>query len=263
MYENGNYVSKDLSKAFNWYKLSSENGFAPATYSIGEFYYYGLLDEKQNFDLAYKFFEKAAELNYGPALYSLGYMWEHGEGKSKNIETAITFYHKAAELEDVLATHTLAHIYWDINHELFNLDKAREYFIKAYELGDIEAPLDLARTYNFNMNFNDVNEAFNLSLENYKEKESIILSVSEKDEVSIEYVAKQIAKSYNYENMIGKPQEGKSTFYPKRTLKESELNVNKSIKSQFNLLRVVDNERYPAFFHLNDKKYVIKIYEEK
>ena len=39
-------------------------------------------------------------------------------------------------------------------------------------------------------------------LENYKEKESIILSVSEKDEVSIEYVAKQIAKSYNYENMI-------------------------------------------------------------
>ena len=39
-------------------------------------------------------------------------------------------------------------------------------------------------------------------LEKYEEKDSIILSVSEKDEVSIEYVAKQIAKSYNYENMI-------------------------------------------------------------
>lgn len=40
------------------------------------------------------------------------------------------------------------------------------------------------------------------TLENYKEKESIILSVNESDEVSIEYIAKQIAKSYNYENMI-------------------------------------------------------------
>lgn len=39
-------------------------------------------------------------------------------------------------------------------------------------------------------------------LENYKEKESIILSVNENDEVSIEYVARQIAKLYDYENMI-------------------------------------------------------------
>ena len=39
-------------------------------------------------------------------------------------------------------------------------------------------------------------------LENYKGKDPIILSVSENDEVSIEYVARQIAKSYNYENNI-------------------------------------------------------------
>lgn len=40
------------------------------------------------------------------------------------------------------------------------------------------------------------------TLEKYKEKEPIILSVGEKDEVSIETVAKLIAKSYNYENNI-------------------------------------------------------------
>jgi len=39
-------------------------------------------------------------------------------------------------------------------------------------------------------------------LEKYEQKDSIILSVNEEDEVSIEYIAKQIAKSYNYENMI-------------------------------------------------------------
>ena len=39
-------------------------------------------------------------------------------------------------------------------------------------------------------------------LEKYQKKDSIILSVGEKEEVSIEYVARQIAKAYNYEHMI-------------------------------------------------------------
>ena len=39
-------------------------------------------------------------------------------------------------------------------------------------------------------------------LEKYEEKDSIILSVGEKEEVSIEYVARQIAKAYDYEHMI-------------------------------------------------------------
>lgn len=40
------------------------------------------------------------------------------------------------------------------------------------------------------------------SLEKYNEKDSIILSVSEKDEVSIKYVAREIAKCYDYESNI-------------------------------------------------------------
>lgn len=39
-------------------------------------------------------------------------------------------------------------------------------------------------------------------LENYKEKESIILSVSEKDEISIKNIATEIAKNFDYENFI-------------------------------------------------------------
>lgn len=56
---------------------------------------------------------------------------------------------------------------------------------------------------------------------------------------------------------------GKSTFYKRRNKNDSELNINKSIKSQFNLLRVVDNNNYPAYFHYKNNKYVIKIYKEK
>ena len=48
----------------------------------------------------------------------------------------------------------------------------------------------------------DLAELIMWTLENYKKTDTIILSVSEKDEVSIEYVARQIAKRYDYENMI-------------------------------------------------------------
>lgn len=54
-------------------------------------------------------------------------------------------------------------------------------------------------------------------------------------------------------------QSGDETFYPRRTEKSSELEPNKTIAEQFNLLRIVDNDRYPAFFILNGKKYIIKI----
>ncbi len=66
----------------------------------------------------------------------------------------------------------------------------------------------------------------------------------------------------DYPNVRGIPQKGEETFYKKRTQKDSEINVDKTIREQFNLLRVVDNERYPAFFNIGKKKYLIKIYKE-
>lgn len=66
----------------------------------------------------------------------------------------------------------------------------------------------------------------------------------------------------SYPNVNGENQKGEESFYPRRTVKNSELDINKSIAEQFNLLRVCDNERYPAYFKINDKKYIIKIYQE-
>jgi methionyl-tRNA formyltransferase len=74
----------------------------------------------------------------------------------------------------------------------------------------------------------------------------------------------KMVKKYivEFDSMIGIPQSGEETFYPRRRQKENELDVNKTIVEQFNLLRVVDNERYPAHFHLNEKKYILKIYKD-
>lgn len=63
----------------------------------------------------------------------------------------------------------------------------------------------------------------------------------------------------NYGQIKPKKQVGKETFYAKRTPKDSELNIIKTIKEQFNLLRIVDNEKYPAFFEMNGQKYKLKI----
>jgi UDP-2,4-diacetamido-2,4,6-trideoxy-beta-L-altropyranose hydrolase len=52
---------------------------------------------------------------------------------------------------------------------------------------------------------------------------------------------------------------GPSTYYPRRRPADSRLDPDKSIREQFNLLRVVDNERYPAYFDLHGRRYTIKI----
>jgi methionyl-tRNA formyltransferase len=66
-----------------------------------------------------------------------------------------------------------------------------------------------------------------------------------------------------YPKIEEKEQKGSESFYKRRTPKDSELNIDESIRDQFNLFRVCDNERYPAFFILGSKKYTLKIYEEK
>ena len=71
----------------------------------------------------------------------------------------------------------------------------------------------------------------------------------------------EICKEYinGQQNQIPKPQIGKATYCEKRTPADSELDPKKTIEEQFNLLRVVNNDEYPAFFHLKNRKYVLKI----
>ncbi|MCV3384670.1 methionyl-tRNA formyltransferase [Campylobacter lari] len=66
----------------------------------------------------------------------------------------------------------------------------------------------------------------------------------------------------NFSNIKKTPQKGKESFYPKRTSKDHELDINKTIEEQFNLLRISNNEEFPAFFYKNGKKFILKIYLE-
>lgn len=50
-----------------------------------------------------------------------------------------------------------------------------------------------------------------------------------------------------------------STYYPKRSPKDSQIDPNKSILEQFDLIRICDPNRFPAFFEYLGHRYVIKV----
>jgi len=56
------------------------------------------------------------------------------------------------------------------------------------------------------------------------------------------------------------PQSGEPGAYlRRRTPEDSRIDARKSIAEQFDLLRVADNERYPAFFEHRGKRYLLRI----
>jgi len=60
-----------------------------------------------------------------------------------------------------------------------------------------------------------------------------------------------------------KTQSGKPGYYPKRKPHDSRLNPKKPLASQFNLLRTVNNDVYPAYFTHLGETYVLKIEKKK
>ena len=66
-----------------------------------------------------------------------------------------------------------------------------------------------------------------------------------------------------YPKISIKKQKGIPTFNRKREVRDNEIDINKSLKSQFNLLRVCDNDLYPSFFYIKNHKYILKIFKSK
>ncbi len=68
----------------------------------------------------------------------------------------------------------------------------------------------------------------------------------------------------NLGNVEPRPQDGRApTNYRKRTPADSRIDPQLSIADQFDLLRVADPERFPAFFELHGQRYLIHISKDK
>lgn len=63
-----------------------------------------------------------------------------------------------------------------------------------------------------------------------------------------------------FATLAPRPQQGMAGApLPRRTPQDSRLDPHKTLAEQFDLLRVADNERYPAFFELRGRRYRLKI----
>jgi methionyl-tRNA formyltransferase len=61
------------------------------------------------------------------------------------------------------------------------------------------------------------------------------------------------------EEPLGRSQTGEPTTLRRRTPLDSELDPNKTIAAQFDLLRTVDNDNFPAFFSFRGRSYKLTI----
>ena len=76
------------------------------------------------------------------------------------------------------------------------------------------------------------------------------------------YLMTQAVQQFSYIKpiqQVGEPGE----YLRKRNPADSRIDPNISISDQFNLLRVADQQRYPAFFDYQGVKYLIKIEKAK
>lgn len=57
-------------------------------------------------------------------------------------------------------------------------------------------------------------------------------------------------------------QTGEESVYPRRRPADSRLDPDRTLRDHFNLMRVVDNDRYPAFVHLRGHRYRLAIHDD-
>ena len=72
-------------------------------------------------------------------------------------------------------------------------------------------------------------------------------------------LCRAFVEQYPQSALCSRIQSGDPTYYPKRKPEDSRLDFYKPLSDQFNLLRVCDNERYPAFFEWKGSRYMIRI----
>jgi len=72
-------------------------------------------------------------------------------------------------------------------------------------------------------------------------------------------MCERFVTEYPEVSKLGRAQSGRESFHRSRKPEDSRLDPGKTIAEQFNLLRVVDNERYPAFFEWKGRKFLLKV----
>lgn len=146
--KSGNSISKDYSKAFEWYQKAALRGHPLAQCQLGLLYREGHgipKDEKQ----AFEWFMKAAQTdqNCPRGKFYVGRCYERGTGISRNLAEAIRWYSIAAEQGDAYAQINLGLCYKFGDGVQQNFSEAVRLFTMAATEGDALALCNLGLLY--------------------------------------------------------------------------------------------------------------------
>lgn len=145
-YKNGQGVSQSDSKAVEWYHKAAEQGHAGAQCNLGVMYENGL-GVVQNFSTAVELYQKAAAQGIVHAQCNMGYMYENGLGVAQSDSTAVEWYRKAAEKGLPRAQNNLGCMYQDGQGVAQSDSTAVEWYRKADKGGDAMATINLGQAY--------------------------------------------------------------------------------------------------------------------
>ena len=145
-YYSGTELKKNLQTAFEWFKLSAEQGYASAQNSLGIMYEDGEGVE-QNYQEAMNWYRKSAEQGNPCAQYNLGQLYRKGQGVTENKEEAVKWYKLSAEQGYADAQYSLGFMYDKGKGVVWDSKEAVKWYQKAAEQGHVEAQYNLALKY--------------------------------------------------------------------------------------------------------------------
>ncbi|MCB1386932.1 MAG: SEL1-like repeat protein [Nitratireductor sp.] len=138
-YTEGEGVTRDLSKAAEWYLAASKAGHAPAQYRLGNFYENGHGVEA-SIEEAAKWYATAAAAGNALAMHNLAVLNVSGKlGSDPDMETAIGWFEKAANLGVKNSQVNLGILYTRGMGVEADLEQAYKWFAIAAKGGDNDA----------------------------------------------------------------------------------------------------------------------------
>ncbi len=102
LYEQGQWVAKSNTKAFDWFLRAANNQQSDAFFAVGNAYYLGA-GTSQDYGKALSWYEKSANTGDVGAQYLVASMYETGLGTRVDLETAVNWYSLSARQGDIAA----------------------------------------------------------------------------------------------------------------------------------------------------------------
>lgn len=134
MYDYGEYVKKDVQKAFELYTLSANQGNSNAQYKLANMYEKGTYVE-QDYEKAFELYTLSENQGNANAQNNLGYMYQYGKYVEQDVQKAFELYILSVNQGNANAQNNLGVMYSKGIYTEQDIGKAIELYTLAAQQG--------------------------------------------------------------------------------------------------------------------------------